>query len=282
MPKFRVVTDSTVDVTPEAIEKYGITIVPLSVLIDGALHQDGNESEKEAFLEKMKASKVLPKSSQPPAGLYVEKYEALTADGSEVLSIHVTHTLSGTVDCARQAADIANGNITVVDSAFCARAMAFQVLEAAKCAQEGLSIAETLPRLDAVRNRTVQYIAIANLENIVKGGRIGKTMGAITTLLNIKVNLQMIEGKLEMDAKGRGLKAIVKRYETILDSLKENNQEVASIGITHVGMAEYAETILENIQTAYPDADTRMAYASASVMTHAGPEAVSVQFLLKD
>ena len=82
MPKFRVVTDSTVDVTPEEIEKYGITIVPLSVLIDGALHQDGNESEKEAFLEKMKASKVLPKSSQPPAGLYVEKYEALTAYGS--------------------------------------------------------------------------------------------------------------------------------------------------------------------------------------------------------
>lgn len=282
MPNFRVVTDSTVDVTPEEVEKYGLTIVPLSVLIDGALHQDSHDLDQETFLERMNASNTLPKSSQPPAGLYVEKYNELTADGSEVLSIHVTHTLSGTVDCARQAADIADGNISVVDSTFCARAMAFQVLEAAKCAQAGLSIAETLPRLEAVRNRTVQYVAIANLENMVKGGRIGKTMGAVTALLNIKVNLQMIEGKLELDAKGRGLKAIVKRYETILDSLKENNQEVASIGITLSGKAYYSEEILKNIQTTYPDADTQIGRASASIMTHTGPDAVSVQLLLKD
>ena len=88
-------------------------------------------------------------------GTFLDKYNELTMDGSEVLSIHVTETLSGTVNSAHQAAKLAHGKVTAIDSQFCARAAAFQVLEAAKCSAEGLTVAEALPRIQAVKDSVV-------------------------------------------------------------------------------------------------------------------------------
>src|SRR5699024_5062612 len=151
--------------------RYNITIIPLTTILNGEVYEDDSDTEKAVFLEKMKASSELPKSSQPPVGLFLEHFNSLTEDGSEVLSIHVTHTLSGTVDSARQASQLANGKVTVVDSEFCARAMAFQILEAGHCAEEGLTVEEALPRIKAVHDRTILYISIVDLTNMIKGGR---------------------------------------------------------------------------------------------------------------
>lgn len=281
MPKFKVVTDSSVHLTQEEINAYGITVVPLSTILNGKLYVDGDDEEKAEFLQKMKESTELPKSSQPPLGLFVDAYNELSKDGSHILSIHVTHTLSGTVDCARQAAQITDGQVTVIDSEFCARAMAFQVLEAAKCANEGLSIEEAMSRIDVIRAHTILYISIVDLTNMIRGGRIGKTMGAISQVLNIKANLQMVDGALQADAKGRGTKSIVKRFEEIMREMKEKGIELLEVGITHDGLATYSEKIIDIIKQAYPTAKYNIAYASGSVMTHAGPDAISFQFLRK-
>ena len=281
MNKFKIVTDSSVHLTQEEIDKYNITIIPLSTMLNGHVYQDGSEIEKEDFLKKMRESQELPKTSQPSLGMIVDTYNALTQDGSEVLAIHVTHTLSGTVNGARQAAQLADGKITVIDSEFCARAMAFQVLEAAKCADKGLSIEETLPLLDSVRERTTLYISIVDLTNMIRGGRIGKTMGAISQALNIKANLQMVGGALQSDVKGRGTKAIVKRFEHILQDMKETGTELIEVGITHDGLSKYSEKIITMVHQAYPSAHYETAFASASVMSHAGPDAISFQFLRK-
>ncbi len=281
MAKFKVVTDSSVHLTQAEIDQYGITILPLSTLLDGQVYQDGSEVEKNVFLDKMRESQELPKTSQPAIGFIVDTYNDLTEDGSDILSIHVTHTLSGTVNGAAQAAQISEGKITVIDSEFCARAMAFQVLEAAKCAEKGLTIEETLPLLKAVRERTTLYISIVDLTNMIRGGRIGKTMGKISQALNIKANLEMVGGALQADAKGRGTKAIVKRYEEILQEMKATGVEIAEVGITHDGLSKYSEKIIAMIREAYPSAKYETAFASASVMSHAGPDAISFQFLRK-
>lgn len=281
MRNFKVLTDSTVHLPQEEIDMYGITIVPLSTMLNDEIHEDGSDAEKALFLEKMMASQELPKSSQPSIGRYMDLYNQLTADGSEVLAIMVTHTLSGTVECARQAAALADGKITVIDSEFCARAMAFQVLEAARCAEEGLTVEETLPRIDATRSKTILYISIVDLTNMIKGGRIGRTLGAVSQMLNLKVNLSMINGALEADSKGRGKKSIIKRYEKIIQDMKQAKVEILEVGITHDGLSEYSEKIIQMLREALPHARFETAYASASVMTHAGAEAVSFQFLTK-
>lgn len=279
--KLKIVTDSTVELTDEEVARYGIQIIPLSSMIDNVIYHDDIEITNEEFLQKMKQSPELPKSSQPPVGKFLTTYNALTADGSEVLSIHVTESLSGTVHSAHQAAALADGKVTVIDSQFCARAMAFQVLAAAEFANLASSIEEMLAHLENIKARTVLYISIANLENMIKGGRIGKTMGKLTSLMDIKATLQMTDGKLHSDSKGRGTKSIVKRYKEICQTLHDAPKKVSAIGFTHVGMSDYSTTILEMLKTTFPHVEPMVSYASPSVMTHAGPEAISVQFLLE-
>ena len=95
MNKVKIVTDSTVDMTPEELENYDITMVPLSIYIDGETFLDKVEIEQEEFLIRMNLSKELPKSSQPAVGTFVEVYDELGKDGSEIISIHMTGGMSG-------------------------------------------------------------------------------------------------------------------------------------------------------------------------------------------
>jgi fatty acid-binding protein DegV len=92
----------------------------------------------------------------------------------------------------------------------------------------------------------------------------------------------MIDGALTTDVKGRGTKSIVKRYEEIIAELKQKYSDVEAIGITHDGLSDYSNQIIGMLKNAFPNAQMHTSYASASVMTHAGPEAVSFQFLIKN
>ena len=100
-------TDSSVQLTTEEIEKYDITVVPLSISINGKTYIDGVDISRRDFVEKMNESVELPKTSQPPIGRFVDTINNLTADGSEIIGIFLAKSLSGTIDAARQAAEIA-------------------------------------------------------------------------------------------------------------------------------------------------------------------------------
>ena len=80
----------------------------------------------------MASSKELPKSSQPAVGVFKELYDQLGQDGSEIISIHMTGGMSGTVKSAQAAAEMSNSNVTVIDSMYISHALSFQVLEAAR------------------------------------------------------------------------------------------------------------------------------------------------------
>lgn len=148
----KIVTDSTITVEPELIEKYGITIVPLAILIDGVLYQDTDLSAAQ-FMSKMKVSKNLPKTSQPPVGVFSEVYDQLAEDGSQIISIHLTKALSGTVEAARQGAMLSNADVTVIDSDFIDQGLKFQVIEAAKLAAEGATKEEILAAIEKTKKK---------------------------------------------------------------------------------------------------------------------------------
>lgn len=119
MGKIKIVTDSSLTIEPELIEKYDITVVPLSVMVDGKLYSDNDLKAEGQFLKLMQNSKELPKTSQPPVGLFAQYYEQLQADGAkEIIAIHLTPALSGTIEASRQGATIAGANVHVLDSGF--------------------------------------------------------------------------------------------------------------------------------------------------------------------
>ena len=272
MTKIKIVTDSSVTIEPEVAKELDITIVPLSVMVDGVVYSDADLEEGE-FLRLMQSSRNLPKTSQPPVGVFADVFERLAEDGAQIISIHMSHALSGTVEAARQGATLANADVTVVDSSFTDQAMKFQVTEAAKMAKEGASLEEILTKIEEVKEKTELYIGLSTLENLVKGGRIGRVSGLISSLLNIRVIMQMKYHQLEPIVKGRGAKTFKKWLDDLTVSLQ--NKQVAEIGISYSGSPELALEMKESLQP-YVKKPISVLETGSIIQTHTGENAWAV------
>ncbi|MFS9156702.1 DegV family protein [Streptococcus infantis] len=272
MTQVKIVTDSSVTIEPEVVKALNITVVPLSVMIDSVLYSDADLEEGE-FLRLMQESKNLPKTSQPPVGLFAEIFEELSKDGSQILAIHMSHALSGTVEAARQGASLSTAKVTVVDSSFTDQALKFQVVEAAKLAQEGKDLETILTHVEEVKKNTELFIGVSTLENLVKGGRIGRVTGLLSSLLNIRVVMQMKDDELQPIVKGRGSKTFKKWLDELVSKLSERS--VAEIGISYSGTSDWAKEMKEILQ-AYVEKPISILETGSIIQTHTGENAWAI------
>ena len=273
MTKIKIVTDSSVTIEPELVKQLDITVVPLSVMIDNVVYSDADLKEEGKFLHLMQEAKNLPKTSQPPVGVFAEVFEDLCQDGSQILAIHMSHALSGTVEAARQGASLSTADVTVIDSSFTDQALKFQVVEAAKLAQEGKDMEEILSHVEEVKNHTELYIGVSTLENLVKGGRIGRVTGLLSSLLNIRVVMQMKDHELQPMVKGRGAKTFKKWLDELITLLSDRS--VAEIGISYSGNADWAKEMKESLQ-AYVEKPISVLETGSIIQTHTGENAWAI------
>ena len=273
MTKIKIVTDSSVTIEPELVKQLDITVVPLSVMIDNVVYSDADLKEEGKFLQLMQESKNLPKTSQPPVGVFAEVFEDLCQDGSQILAIHMSHALSGTVEAARQGASLSTANVTVIDSSFTDQALKFQVVEAAKLAQEGKDMEEILSHVEEVKNNTELYIGVSTLENLVKGGRIGRVTGLLSSLLNIRVVMQMKDHELQPMVKGRGAKTFKKWLDELITLLSERS--VVEIGISYSGSSDWAKEMKDNLQP-YVEKPISVLETGSIIQTHTGENAWAI------
>ncbi|QEM97819.1 DegV family protein [Lacticaseibacillus paracasei] len=277
MANIKIVTDSSVQLTPEEISQHNITVVPLTIMIDNTVYIDGETITRDDFMDEMAAAQNLPKTSQPAVGTFADVFDKLTADNSEVLAIHMTETISGTVNSSRQAAQIAKGKVTVIDSQFTDRAMAFQVLVAAEMAEAGKDMKTILDKLEQVRDNTTLVLGVTNLDNLVKGGRLSRVSGLISSFLNIKVILQLQNGELKALRKGRGMKTINNFIaETIAKMAKLSN--IKSVGISTAGAKELGEDIGRRIAEVLPSVPILVRPTDPVIATHTGPGAFAITY----
>lgn len=281
MSRIIIVTDSTADLTEQEIQDFNIHVVPLNITIQEEHYLDGETITKEEFKNKMIASSELPMTAQPSIGRFVELYDELGKDGSEIISIHLMNSISGTVNAARQAADITESTVTVVDSDFTSRSMGIIVREAAKAAQEGKSAADVLEVIESTRQRTKLYLTVLNLDNLIKGGRISRVMGAFSNLLNIKLFLEVIDGKIEIVQKGRGLKSLQKKYDEVFEEMNACPNGIQEIGIMHAGLNEFNQSQIDTLRELFPDAKLTIVMTSPIIMSHTGVDAMAVTYLTK-
>ncbi len=279
MSRVYIVTDSTADLTEEEVKQFEISIVPMNISINDENYIDGVTITKEEFKEKMIASAELPKTAQPSIGRFVEVYDELGKNGDSVISIQMMRSISGTVDAARQAADITETNVTVVDSDFTSRSMGMIVKEAAKAAQDGKTVEEILEIIEDAKKRTTLYLTVVNLDNLIKGGRISQLMGMFSNLLNIKLFLQVINGKIEIIQKGRGLKSLQKKYDEIFEQMKSAPNGIQEIGIMHAGLSEFNEGNISRVRELFPDVPLTIVTTSPIIMTHTGVDAMAITYL---
>ncbi|MEA3319146.1 MAG: DegV family protein [Bacillota bacterium] len=277
MTNVKIVTDSTVDIDQSLIEELNIEIVPLSITIDGESYIDRFGIKPDEFMDKMKHSTELPKSSQPAVGSFVDVYNRLGEDGSKILSIHMTGGMSGTVGSAESAANISESDVTVVDSRFISFALSFQVVAAAKMANEGKELQEIINKLNDIRSNTDLYIMVDTLDNLVKGGRIGRGKALIGSLLNIKPIASLADGVYTPVTKARSHSQVIKYYTK---QFKEDiaGKMVKGVGIAHAGSLKQAQALKDALYEVSGFEDIQIAYTTPVISTHTGPGALALMY----
>lgn len=168
----RVVTDSTADLPADVVEGLGITVVPLLVLFGDEVYRDGIDLSSEEFFRRLALSRKLPTTSQPSVGAFQEAYRELSAETSEIVSIHISSRLSGTRRSAAEAASALGGwpHIEVVDSQSTSMGLGFQVMAAARTTRAGASLEEVVAVTHSVRRRHHWLALFETLEYLRRGG----------------------------------------------------------------------------------------------------------------
>lgn len=277
MNKVKIVTDSTVDLTTEIVHSLNIEVVPLSISLNGETYLDRVDISPSEFMQKMKESKELPKSSQPSAGSFLEIYERFGNEGYEIISIHMTSGMSGTVQSAESAASMSSAKVTVIDSRFISKALSFQVVEAAKMAIEGKGIKEIIEKLNEIREHTRLYVVVDTLDNLVKGGRIGKGKALMGSLLNIKPIASLEGGVYTPVSKARSHTQVVKFLaKEFAEDVK--GKSIKAVGIVHADGYDLALKVKNSIKDLTSFDKITIEETTPIISTHTGPGAIGFMY----
>ena len=192
----RIVTDSTCDLPAETIARYGICVVPLYINVGRQGFLDGIDITRQEFYTRLPSFSEHPTTAVPSPQKFHAMYDALADEGAtEILSIHISVSLSAVVDMARVAAqETTTVPVTVFDSHQLSLGTGFMVEAAAKMAVEGSSVAEIHVELNAQIQRSHVFAALDTLEYLKRSGRMNKYMAGFATLLQIKPILTMYDG----------------------------------------------------------------------------------------
>lgn len=264
-----VVTDSTSDITPQIAEEFGVEVVPLSVTVGGSTFLDGTITQRE-FFDRMDAAPELPTTSQPSVGVFVEAYERALAKYAEVVSVHISSALSGTIESAREAAKRFGGRVHVFDTLNLAWGEALQVIEAARAAAAGGSAARVLEVLEEAREAVKMVVGLDRLDNLAKGGRIGKVSALVGGLLDLKVLITTDErGAFEAVARVRGTRAALDRTLAWVAERMGSSQR-GVFAVMHAMSEDKARYLAERIAERYDVERMYVVEAGPVITAHTG------------
>ncbi|GAA5531715.1 degV domain-containing protein MW1315 [Deinococcus aluminii] len=270
-----IVTDSTSDLSPGLLAQYGIRSVPLYVLFDGKMHKDGIDITPADLFRGLKEGKKTPSTSQPSPAEFASVYREALEAADQVLSIHISGQLSGTVGSARLAAQEFGDRVTVVDSRSVSMGLGMQVLRAAQRAQEGRSVPEIVAELERVAQQADIRFTVDTLDFLRINGRIGGAAALLGGLLNIKPILTVKNGRVESGGRVRGHK---KAMQDIVDHVRkyvEAHGGTRAAFLSTVGGEDYLREVRAGL-SGVPFEDMGDHQLGAVVATHAGPGTVGV------
>ena len=205
----KIVTDCAADLSAEEREEYGVVEAPLYIQFpEGEVN--AADITPDEFYDRLEAMRpVIPTTAQPSAGIFHSLYEKLAETKEQILSIHISSGLSGTINSAIQgAAQVKEKLVSTVDTMTLSGGQRFQVLAAAKAAAAGWELDAIRERLDAIRAKTEVIYTLETLEYLARGGRIGRVQALAGSLLNIKpvIRVDHADGKYSTVGKGRTVK----------------------------------------------------------------------------
>lgn len=272
-PSMKIVTDSAADLPIEELEAYGIEVAPLSIHFpEGEIKS--NEISPDEFYDRLRAMvPKLPTTSQPSAGFFSRLYQRIASAGDEILSVHISSGLSGTIGAARMGAEhVRDILITPIDTLTLSGGQRFQVLAAALAVRAGWTKQAIQDRLEQIRAQTEVIYTLETLDYLARGGRIGRVQALAGSLLHLKpiINVDKKDGKYNTVGKERTINKALKK---IVDHLVNQYGVETPLWVTvlHGQFQEQADLLAEMLRERLPVAKLEILRISPVLGVHTGP-----------
>ncbi|MGM0689167.1 MAG: DegV family protein [Bacillota bacterium] len=276
MHYIKIVTDSTADLSKEQTKKYGIKVVPITVIFGEDSYSDGVDLTAKDFFSKLTSSRILPKTSQPSPEMFRQAYEEIASQDDTVLSIHISGKLSGTLNSAEVASKMVAPEVIPIDTKTASQGIGLSVLIAAEAAHREMALEEILTLTEKSIARTFSVFAVDTLEFLQRNGRIGKAASLLGSLLQIKPVLYADpEGMVAPYDKVRGRSQVIPSL--VKAALKNVSADYpVNLSVVHTGAEESARTLLKELQEKYEVIDLHVGMVGPAIGAHIGPGAVGL------
>jgi DegV family protein with EDD domain len=277
MSKIRVMTDSTVNLPPEVIKKYRIEVIPYTIQFGEESYLDGIDMTPQEFDEKCAATGIMPKTAFPSAGVLAEGYRKLAREGAEtVVAIHCGSKLSGIYEASQVAAsEVPEVDAVVVDSAFVAWPVSFQVLEAAKAIEAGKTKEEIAALMETVKENSVFFATSVELEYIKSSGRIVGAEEAADSGVKVKTIVTIEDGAAGVAEKVRTQRAALRRMVELIKERAEG-RPIKIVGVSHANREAAALDFKEQVEEGLGFSDVILAELGLVLTVHLGPGSLTL------
>lgn len=279
--KVIITSDSTLDLTPELLDRFGIAVIPLTILLGSESFPDSPEYTPGMMYERFRADGTLPKTSAPSLQQFTDFFADFVANGYEIVHLDISSELSATCNNARIAAGEFEG-VYVVDSRKLSTGVALLAIEGAECRDRGMSAAEIAAHLQELTAKVDTSFVLDTLEFMWKGGRCSGVAALGANLLKLKPALEMKDGKLEVYKKYRGaINSVYRNY--IEERLSGREIRPGHVFITHSG--EVDEAVIDELTALVRELsgakEVHITTAGCTVSSHCGPKCLGVLFINK-
>ena len=268
-----VVTDSTAYLPPSLAAEHGITVVPLQVTMGERTAHEGEDLTPAEFASWIARPGRRATTSQPSPGAFLAAYASVPDD--EIVSVHLSGALSGTVGAADAAGRTSGRTVRVIDSRQTGMGLGFAALAAAVCASSGGTLPEVAAAAERAAAATRTFFYVDTLEHLRRGGRIGAAAALVGTALSVKPLLHIADGSIAPLEKVRTASRAMARLEEL--TVAEAASARVRVAVHHLASSERADALAERLRTRLPDLDDLVvSEVGAVVGAHVGPGMLAV------
>jgi DegV family protein with EDD domain len=268
-----VVSDTTGYLPRELVEEAEVRLVSLYVNWEDGSEREADMPNFDAFYTRLRAAEQLPTTSQPSIGDFLEVYEPLIEEGRDIVSIHISGGISGTVDAARQAAERVAENgaanrITVIDSETACGGLGLVTLAAARVALAGAGAAEVAERVHETRRQFKMWFAVDTLEYLRRGGRIGAASAWLGSALKIKPILTLDKEITPIERVRTGARA----RKRLADYIEQHRDDGADLWVVqHIQAPDEAASLISQAEEIMGTPPLWVSEIGPVIGSHAGP-----------
>lgn len=279
-----ILSDSTADLPDAVLDRHGIVLVPLQIVIDGVSYRDRVELKSDELYRRLRTAKDLPTTSQPAPADFVKAMRDGLEHADEVVAVLLSSGLSGTLQSAVAATRAAElQGVTIVDSLSASLGVGLLALRAAELAESGWTAARIAVELARVRAQSGMFLTVDRYDNLLRSGRVSRGKAWLGGMLDVKPILTIdATGRIVPKDRVRGRAQVVPRVLTMLEQALATRPAAIRFGIAHVEAPEVAERLRTALVAAYRPKDCIVSLATGTIGTHVGPGAWALFYQVED